>query len=224
MIDRILVINLARSALRREGMRAQLQQTSLNWSFLDAIDGEVLNLAVLKSAGRLGWNDWCNRDLTSGEVGCLLSHRAAWASVRSGERVLVLEDDITLTSYLERYLREIGQQLEDVCHGAWDMIHLWSQFPVGSGRGPDLGRRRLSPNIWSASDEYGGAVAYALTRPIAERLLQESEHIRYAADGYTNHAAAWGFRAFVANPFIGRTGEFRSDIGYRSGTPRPGDV
>ena len=42
------------------------------------------------------WNDWWNRDMTPGEVGCAISHRIVWERIVTegvNGRALVLEDD-----------------------------------------------------------------------------------------------------------------------------------
>ena len=100
----ILVISLERAQSRRKKVILELGKTGLHWQFLDAVDGAQLIMPIScypdKKVKRL-----LGFPLTSSELGCFLSHRAAWEHcVRTNQITLVFEDDFVLSPDFEKEL------------------------------------------------------------------------------------------------------------------------
>ena len=94
-----LVIHLPRAAARRP-LAARLRDgCGLPCTLLDAVDGTTLSAAEIAAAYRPGLHaPRYPFALRPGEIGCFLSHRAAWARLVAGsaDAALILEDDVDL--------------------------------------------------------------------------------------------------------------------------------
>ena len=97
-----LVINLARRPDRLAFFTKTNEQYLNSWEIVQAIDGRELTIEKVRELGFDTNNDW--RDpirktkLSRGEVGCFMSHYAAWAEcIELDEPVIILEDDAVFT-------------------------------------------------------------------------------------------------------------------------------
>ena len=88
---KILLINLDRSAERLAYVDAQLRLLGVAYERVAAVDGSALPPRV---RGQVAAH------LTPGEIGCLLSHQAAWQKVATGpdQFAIILEDDVMLSA------------------------------------------------------------------------------------------------------------------------------
>jgi len=110
------VINLQRSADRRKFMEAHLSEfPELECQFIPAVDGKLLKPEDLSTF----YDDAkaiqeFNRPLSSGEIGCALSHIECYRKITTGnERVaLVLEDDVLISSYFPSLIPSLSQWLD----------------------------------------------------------------------------------------------------------------
>jgi glycosyl transferase family 25 len=95
---RIFVINLERSADRRETMRTQLDAMGLDYEFFPAVDGGAgEHLKFANYSDRLCLEAW-RRPLVPGEVGAFASHYLLWQRCKErGEPIIVMEDDIEVS-------------------------------------------------------------------------------------------------------------------------------
>lgn len=100
-LDQIYVINLASS---REDIQSRINKLGLpnNTPFfiMNAIDGNKATEQFGPHKSYPNWkiesdNNWWNRDLTPGEIGCSLSHVTVWqdALLKGYETIMVLEED-----------------------------------------------------------------------------------------------------------------------------------
>jgi glycosyl transferase family 25 len=218
--DAVFVISLAAFGERRKNVVKQLKTAGVdNFRILDAVDGKKLNLPQMVAEGLLEADQRTGRLLTSGEVGCLMSHRLIWQLMLDERlnKILVLEDDVVLREDAAMHLAAVLQE----CPGNWDVIHLHSTVPVGCHTGIDLGRIRVGSHIWKGHNESGGTVAYALSnrQGAAEYLLKLSSPLRYAADGNVNWLTSnWGdttWNGYVIHPFLCDHAEGASAIWQR---------
>lgn len=97
-----LVINLARRSDRLAFFTKTNEPYLNSWEIVQAIDGKELTIEKVQELGFDTNNDW--RDpirktkLSRGEVGCFMSHYAAWAKcIELDEPVIILEDDAVFT-------------------------------------------------------------------------------------------------------------------------------
>jgi collagen beta-1,O-galactosyltransferase len=145
----VFVVNLARRPDRRARMkrilpRAWSVEYTTHWD--GPLDGAAIEPDDLHGFGLFAWqtespNEWWNRPLKLGEIGCAVSHWLCWrrAAELGSEVTMVLEDDVLLAEEIERELdvRLAGLQALDP---AWDLAYLgrWAlepeaDVPVGDG-------------------------------------------------------------------------------------------
>ncbi|NDH49577.1 MAG: glycosyltransferase family 25 protein, partial [Proteobacteria bacterium] len=97
-----LVINLDKRPDRLSFITNELQGHGIEFERVAAVDGDLVDLNKLKESGFGLYNDWIDpmlfRGLTSGEIGCALSHIQCWnIATQLEEPVLILEDDVQVT-------------------------------------------------------------------------------------------------------------------------------
>src|ERR1700722_12989266 len=92
----VFVINLETSADRRTAMAARLDPLQINYSFFKATDGRALKIEAVPAYAQTRRRLFFGHDLTPGEIGCLLSHRAVYQHIVDNdiERAIILEDDV----------------------------------------------------------------------------------------------------------------------------------
>ena len=160
----IFVINLPRDSARRQSMAARLDRLGHPYRFVDAVDGRALDQQSYDQRLR---RRYFGRELTSGEVGCLLSHKRV-CEIICQEKIpfaIVLEDDAVLA---EKFSSVIAALLR--CSDKWDLVRF-----VGSPKIHARGFRRLLPlveNFWliRLPTTPGGSHAYLLSGAAAEKL------------------------------------------------------
>ena len=136
------VVNLARRPDRRASMERKLPpawkaEYTTRWT--GPLDGASIAPGDLDGFGLFPWqmdceNEWWNRPLKLGEIGCAVSHWLCWRrAVQLGaETALILEDDVELAAGIEHELPERLAALE--AHDpAWDVVYLgrWALEPDG---------------------------------------------------------------------------------------------
>jgi len=117
-------INLKRRPERNQNMIdlfAKLEIT--DYERIEAVDGNLVDYSKVLKSGMQVCKNWLDpledRPLTTGEVGCILSHIVAWSRiVKSGEPGVVLEDDLFHSS--DKYnLTQIKERLDE-----FDLVYL----------------------------------------------------------------------------------------------------
>ena len=159
-------------------------------------------------------------DLTRGEIGCFLAHRAVWRSVAETEGpCMVLEDDARLSpAFSPTALRELADVIADTNL----IIRLFSQ------RKPPARIWRELPSGLSidrpAKAGYS-AVAYILSPKSAAALAAGADTFWQTTDDYLDDEAAHGCPVMHASPeMVWHDDEGRSLIGVREKPPVPWQV
>jgi glycosyl transferase family 25 len=162
----IFVISLPRSGERRRIMTARLLQLGLSFTFFDAVDGSTLDPDTLPDYDGRRRRLFFGRDLTKGELGCTLSHRAVLQKIvdENIPAALILEDDARVKDDLPAVLAALMQK------GGWDMVRFLGRPKTlrdMAGIGP-----LCDPYVLTrAFGTPGGAYAYLVTKDAAARLL-----------------------------------------------------
>ena len=109
----ICAINLDRSTDRWEAIREQLDASGLPYVRLSAVDGRALDGALEAKVSHERFEQSNGRKVTPGDIGCYLSHTAAWSFLAGQpyKMLLIVEDDAvfqpgwtkTLHDVLEAY-------------------------------------------------------------------------------------------------------------------------
>ncbi|MGA5655273.1 glycosyltransferase family 25 protein [Rahnella contaminans] len=92
---KVFIINLKRSSERRVSIESQCKKFNLDYEFIDAVDGATLTPTEVKQHTRA--LNYANKP---GEIGCALSHIAAYRKIADLklDKALILEDDAHLTA------------------------------------------------------------------------------------------------------------------------------
>lgn len=198
----VFVINLQRDTVRRAQMRERLDAIGLPFRFLDAVVGDGLDLDTCPHYDGARRRRSFGRDMTKGEVGCLLSHRKAYEiMVEEGlDTALILEDDVTFEPDFPDVLRALH-----ATPVPWDIVRF-----LGSEKIYRLGRRIIALLVGRyfmarIPGAHGGAHAYLLTQAAARVLLDHTRRSWMPID--TLHGRCWdtGLESLVVHPAPLRT-------------------
>jgi glycosyl transferase family 25 len=118
------VINLARNVQRLQNSARQLDAAGIPWERIEAVNGWELSddeVAAVYDAERNARDG--KQPLVAPEIGCYLSHIAAWERIASSPHSggFIFEDDFAADDTLARKL-----ELLSVEQTAWDMVKLFS--------------------------------------------------------------------------------------------------
>jgi len=111
-----LVINIPRRKDRREHFLKHNSKIIKDFSWTDGVDGKEITheslLAMGADTNKFWRDEFLNRSLTHGDVGCLLAHRNAWVKVANqDEPMMIIEDDaIVLDIYDEEYYESLAEK------------------------------------------------------------------------------------------------------------------
>ena len=181
--DKIYVINLKRRSDRKEQLLAKFP--NINFTFIEAIDGEELDQETLIAEGKLNRSFFDPTGMvTMGIFACALSHKKAWdQAIEDGvENALFLEDDVyPIIPLVEKnkFTADYQSILNDIKQFDWDLIHLGKkrEFQDGLNVSDYLVVRRYNSN-------YNGAHAYCASKEMIKTLSNNYLPIEYAADVY----------------------------------------
>ncbi len=106
----IFIINMPKDKERRSAMQERLDNLEMEGHFIEAVNGREMSdeqiEAVYDSAKR---KRYFGRDMTKGEVGCLLSHRKIYEKMVSEniDSAIILEDDVIFEEDFKKALSGI---------------------------------------------------------------------------------------------------------------------
>src|SRR5882757_7552166 len=108
----IYVINLPTSLERREAMRTRLEDTGLEFEFVDAVRGSELTETELRR-----FVHYDTMTLGKSEYGCLLSHVKCWEKFLASNReaAIVCEDDVYFSPNFGQCVEDLSVPLKEVC-------------------------------------------------------------------------------------------------------------
>ena len=169
------VINLDRSPQRLAVVSQQFDAAGVSFERISAVDGELLPPEKL-AAITVSRPDY--RRLTPSEVGCLLSHRAAWQLIAAGTDnfAAIFEDDILLAASAAHCLRDSSWVPANA-----DLVKLeayWQKVWVGRRRKSASADHSLS-RLWST---HWGTAGYIVNRTCAARLVNATTKFSVTAD------------------------------------------
>jgi len=139
-VDEVVIINLKRCPDRKAEIEFRCNKAGITeYKVLEAIDGDNLSLAYLKSKGIQVYGKWVNkkpefdqfnnyyhRPILKGEIACTLSHVKAWEYMVNNNlsRMLLLEDDACFR--YDEFIPFVNDQLGilDKKYRNWDLLYL----------------------------------------------------------------------------------------------------
>lgn len=121
------VINLADNTTRRARVAAEFARVGLEFERIDAVYGKALSpIEIAAAYDRAANARRFKQDLVAAEIGCYLSHIAAWrAIVASGAPGgFVFEDDLSVGDALPEVLAALRAD-----QSGWDIVKLFTLRP-----------------------------------------------------------------------------------------------
>ncbi len=117
---KIYLINLARSKERLQACARQFEAHNLPFERIDAVDGDCLSRSDVDALYDFNQSSY-HKHLTSGEIGCYLSHMHVWQKIVDDQLdyAVILEDDIILQQNIQQGLEAI-EGIEQ----PWDLVKL----------------------------------------------------------------------------------------------------
>jgi collagen beta-1,O-galactosyltransferase len=115
-------------------MERTLKELGIDYTLFEAVDGKTLNDDYLQQKGITLMPEYSDpyhkRPMTTGEIGCFMSHYAIWLRMieLDQKEVLVLEDDIKFEPFFTERAKQLIGEARAI--GGWDLIY--------------FGRKRLS--------------------------------------------------------------------------------
>jgi glycosyl transferase family 25 len=188
----IVVISLKDSRDRQAKVAAEMAKTPFAWEFLDAVDGRTLNLSnVAYDSVRV--NRLLGFELTPKEIGCYLSHMAAWRScVATQQATLIFEDDFIIEPHFVDVVNTLVQS-----YTYWDIVRLQALCTSSCKSAKKFSDFALVQND---SDPLG-ATAYLVNPTSAQRLLDASTDIFEPLDHYIEHHQKHGQKMLAVIPY-----------------------
>lgn len=208
----VFVINMEKQEKRRLHMSGILQQFGFDFSFINATDGNRINIAKSPFYDRRKRMRYFGRDMLPAEIGCSLSHRTCFRKMLEDglQHVLILEDDVVFEKDFPEILSKVMEHAE-----YWDILRF-----VGSKKLYKKGSRKLV----ALNDNYhlcrlptapGGAHAYIINRKAALKLLEMTEKNWVPIDTILGRCLESGLNVLSTTPapLYADEKEFGSDIG-----------
>lgn len=211
----VYVISLTRALERRANMAARLDEAKVQYEFVDAVDGETLDLEAL---GDRLQNDVAYKryqhHLTKNEIGCFLSHYNLWARILS-ERTpcaLILEDDACWNPGFFDVVAALP-----ACGWHWEYALLSSGNP-----------RRVESHLCDLPHGYRlvrhhrpgwTAAAYLITLAGAAKAHKQCHKINGHVDGTMRQYWRNGLAFYEVTPAPAYQSDAPSQIGYAHRTP-----
>jgi glycosyl transferase family 25 len=199
------VVNLARSAERRQFMQRQFASLRLSYRIINASDGKTLSREELQKYSKRHALKAKGRELSTGEIGCALTHARIYQQmlVEQLEEVLILEDDIVITQDLLRVLLQRRKFPPD-----WEAVNFANTCAQAIPRGPvcenyEICRFKGIANRTSA---------YLINRRGAEKLIEHVYPIRLPADDLVGFTQITGLHLYGITPSVVALADFKSDI------------
>lgn len=188
--SKVFVINLKKDIEKKEHMLKICKAFSLDCIFFDAIYGkslsdEEINQFCLKNMSI----KYFGREMTRGEIGCLLSHKHIYQTMidENIEQALILEDDIEFCDDIEKALHNI-----ELFPKNWEVILLGHHSRAGRDietRASIWWKQHISTKytLVRPSENGRGTYGYMINNRGARRLLNKLDQFYKPIDHYTGN-------------------------------------
>jgi len=209
----IYVINLQRSVERRNFISKQLNKSSVDFKFIDAIDARNtpnIEEHALKNV-TINLNN-LEIPLPRGHIACVLSHIKAYEEIikQDHEFALIIEDDVYIAKSIKSILNSVQPYLEED-----KVIFLYTRF-FNSIKFVTIANLVDSYSLCESDSEKSllrGTQAYIISKKLAHKLTQNL----YPVKGVIDDWELYKDRGYISNfriifPFPVLHGEFLSDL------------
>lgn len=183
------VINLNRAADRRNRIANLCKKLKMDFEIFTAIDGRELDEDFIRS----NVYDYKNCCLTTGEVGCALSHIGVYREIinRRLPYALIIEDDAILDSRAIEFLREFEKKPRN------GICLLTGDVEYAKNKKTKLGNFDIFPVAKAVR-----ATGYIITLKTAQKMLDFLTPIRYEADMFEIFRVCGNIKIFATLPHL----------------------
>lgn len=176
---KVFLINLDKDVDRLKAADVQLRHLGVEYERVSGVYvKEMPEVDRKRAVNRFRW--WCaiGRPIVSAEIGCALSHYNIYRSMKPGEAVCILEDDVIMTDDFPCRLKEV-ESFVDARRPQIIMLssHNWLQ----SGSGIVRNKTAMCTD------------AYVITQPAAVALLKANLPMQVPCD----HWWRWGQKGII---------------------------
>jgi glycosyl transferase family 25 len=193
---KIFVISLKKSKFRRDAVEQELKSQSIDFEFIDAVDGRVGEHPLLSRLNAQKFIAHRGRTAEPGELGCYASHMLGWEKVLElNEPCVILEDDFILS---KEFMLGIAacQRWNETRH--FIRLESWTTkrfYKVASGQGFSLKRFLKVPQCLTG---------YMISPSCAKAFLDASTEIFLPVDvfirnSYLHKQAIYGLSPNIVN-------------------------
>lgn len=191
---KIYCINLERSQDRRRKMQSQFDRLLIPFEFINAVDGRTLSDEKIATVYDKWRTRFCHgKDLSRGEIGCVLSHIEFYRKVIADNAPgFLFEDDVKLDSDVKGALEKISLFL------AAAKSPCLVQLP-GLDRDMPQHKGNCSSDAFVRVLSAMGAYAYGVNPLGAALLLDAFSPIKFPSDYYRHLIRYYGLNFYVYN-------------------------
>jgi len=194
----ILILSLPEAAARRRLVHAQLDFPGMpSYRVLEAVDGSALDERALAA----GYDEQaairhCGRPLTRPEIGCAMSHLAAYRTMleRNLPLALVMEDDALIGLHAMQVLRRLVRMIDP---SRPEVVLLSRAGRTSAWGGRKVDRNHRLYRVHGANGAYG----YLITQAAARTMLQALHPVRTPADDWRHLMRARIVQVFALVPY-----------------------
>lgn len=208
---KIYVLSLLDSAERRQAIGQQLLGKGLDFTFVDAVDFRNRSLDSLEHLYQIHSQSSLKRMITSGEIGCALSHIKIYQEFNQAnyDYALILEDDAILDRLdileVELYCEVLNEEYDAILLGYSKLSQqkekrYYLQYPI---KEKFFFKKHNLGKAWKNSAS--GAVGYLIGKRGIEKILKNySVHnkIQTVADDWLYFDEVCGLRVLHARPVV----------------------
>ncbi len=179
----IIVINLLKDTDKKTKIKAQLSALNLNYCFFEAVDGSKLSATKIDQIyDRRATRKSRKRDLSSGEIGCALSHIGIYKKILADniDYAIILEDDALIGADFVQTINNIKHLPKD-----WELFLLgWQNSRLCYAKCQS--HQNFSGfSIIKPMSMFGGTYAYIINQKGCEKMLTHTQKIGNPIDYYT---------------------------------------
>lgn len=202
----IWIANLERSQDRRQFMQQQLEAMNLEYNFISATDGKNLTQNDLQKYSKKLALKEKKRELSTGEIGCALTHANMYQRMidHGIDEVLILEDDIFITQDLLNILHQRRKFPQD-----WEVINFANTEAKTIPLGESISE---TYKICTFKKIANRASAYLINLKGARKLIDHLYPIRLPADDIIGRTDITALNLYGITPRVVRLADVKSDI------------
>lgn len=198
----IFIISLKNSP-RRDIISKRLNGLGLKFEFFDAIYGKALPEDELSKVDYQYYQDFDNKRLTLGEIGCALSHIRVYEFIKQNNipEAIILEDDAIVSTHFKTILKATLEKLP----ARYELLF----FDHGKAKSYPLIKKNLPEGYKLVRYRYPSknsrrsimkATAYMVTQNGVDKLLNYAYPLRMPADFVTGFIQNTRIHAYGVEP------------------------